>query len=172
MHSAETDVQKPKIATYRWSNGSTTRVSGSQQIPSPPKKSSEDGMADSLKGGEARPLLMRIPAQTTDTKTSTQLHDHGLARDENNSFMINFFTGRFAFPPTLLECVQEPLPADGTNSTSVIIDPETKPVDMAQKRTSICFGLAGSNGRGRTYAYDCINDNSMLNFRFLLSGKS
>ncbi|KAJ7936373.1 hypothetical protein B0H13DRAFT_1853435 [Mycena leptocephala] len=113
-----------------------TRVSGSQQIPSPPKKSSEDGMADSLTGDEARPLLVRNPAQTTDTKTSRQLHDHGPARDENNSFTINFFTGRFAFPPTLLECVQGPSRADGTNSTSVIIDPETKHIDMAQKRTS------------------------------------
>ncbi|KAJ7746100.1 hypothetical protein B0H14DRAFT_2637052 [Mycena olivaceomarginata] len=129
-----------------------TRVSGSQHIPSPSKKFSGDGMADSLKGDEAHPLLIHIPAQTIDTKNSRQLHDHGPARDENNSLTINFFTGRFAFPPTLLECVQGPLRADGTNSTSVVIDPETSPIDMAQTRTSICFGLPGSNGTGRAYA--------------------
>ncbi|KAJ7504039.1 hypothetical protein B0H11DRAFT_2273733 [Mycena galericulata] len=69
--------------------------------------------------------------QTPDTKTSRHLRNHSPAHDENN-----FFTGRFTFPPTLLECVPGPLGADGTNSTSVIIDPETNPVDMAQKRTS------------------------------------
>ncbi|KAJ7937936.1 hypothetical protein B0H13DRAFT_1852224 [Mycena leptocephala] len=129
-----------------------TRVSGSQHMPSPPKKSSRDGMADSLKGDEAHPLLIRIPAQTTDTKASRPLHDHGPAHDENNSFTIKIFTRHFAFPPTLLECVQGPLRADGTNSTSVIIDPETNPVDMVQTQTSICFGLAGSNSAGRAYA--------------------
>ncbi|KAJ7853988.1 hypothetical protein B0H14DRAFT_3652842 [Mycena olivaceomarginata] len=124
------------------------RVSGSQHIPSPPKKSSGDGMADSLKGDEARPLIP-IPVQTTDTKTSRQPHNHGPARDENN-----FFTGRFIFPPTLLESVQGPLQADGTNSTS---EQETNPVDMAQKRTSICFGLAGNNDTGRAYTYGRIS---------------
>ncbi|KAJ7483043.1 hypothetical protein B0H11DRAFT_2417235 [Mycena galericulata] len=70
-------------------------------------------------------------AYTPDTKTSRHFHNHSPARDENN-----FFTGRFTSPPTLLECIQGPLRADGTNSTSVIIDPETNPVDMARKRTS------------------------------------
>lgn len=87
-------------------------------------------MADSLKGDEAHPLLIHIPAQTTDTKTSGPLHDHGPAHDENNSFTIKIFTGHFAFPPTLLECVQGPLRADGTNSTSVIIDPVRQRASM------------------------------------------
>ncbi|KAJ7937698.1 hypothetical protein B0H13DRAFT_1852336 [Mycena leptocephala] len=125
-----------------------TWVSGSQHIPSLPQKSSGDGMSDSLKGDEAHPSLIRIPVQTTDTKTSRQPHDHGPARDENDSFTIDSFTVRFVFPPALLECVQGPLRADGTNSTS-----ETNQVDMAQMRMSICFGLAGRHGTARDYAY-------------------
>ncbi|KAJ7937773.1 hypothetical protein B0H13DRAFT_1852072 [Mycena leptocephala] len=63
------------------------------------------------------------------------------------------------------ECVWGPLRADGTNSSSVIIDPKTNPVDMAQKRTSICFGLAGRNGTVEPTRMDIIGDQHHLNRR-------
>ncbi|KAJ7906681.1 hypothetical protein B0H13DRAFT_2333218 [Mycena leptocephala] len=97
-------------------------------------------------------------AYTTDTKTSGPLHDHGPAHDENNSFTIKIFTGHFAFPPTLLECVQGPLRADGTNSTSVIIDPETNPVDMVQTQTS-----QAATARVEPTHLDIIGDQHHLN---------
>ncbi|KAJ7809147.1 hypothetical protein B0H14DRAFT_3481716 [Mycena olivaceomarginata] len=41
----------------------------------------------------------------------------------------------FALPPSLPECVQGLLRVDEMNYASVVIDPETIPVDMAKKRT-------------------------------------
>ncbi|KAJ7898924.1 hypothetical protein B0H14DRAFT_3554372 [Mycena olivaceomarginata] len=128
-----------------------TRVSGSQHIPSSRKKSSGDVMADSLTGDEARPLLICIPAQTPETKTSRHLDNHSPARDENN-----FFTGRFTFPPTLLERVQGPLRADGTNFTSVIIDPIHEPTVRAGKEPRRYGAEADVSGTGRAYAYGTI----------------
>ncbi|KAJ7926644.1 hypothetical protein B0H13DRAFT_2561701 [Mycena leptocephala] len=155
-HKGPKEITRPAVEQGRNVDGQNAHHFshlGVEHIPSLPQKSGGDGMLDSLKGDEAPPSLIHIPVQTTDTKTSRQPHDHGPARNENNSFTIDSFTGRFAFPPALLEGVQGPLRDDGTNSTSVRIDPETNPVDMAQMRMSICFGLAGRNGTGRAYAY-------------------
>ncbi|KAJ7862120.1 hypothetical protein B0H14DRAFT_3863202 [Mycena olivaceomarginata] len=41
----------------------------------------------------------------------------------------------FALPPSVPQCVHGLLRVDETNYTSVVIDPETIPVDMAKKRT-------------------------------------
>ncbi|KAJ7911400.1 hypothetical protein B0H13DRAFT_1875815 [Mycena leptocephala] len=42
----------------------------------------------------------------------------------------------FALPPSLPQCIQGLLRVDEINYTSVVIDPETIPIDMAKKRTS------------------------------------
>ncbi|KAJ7923212.1 hypothetical protein B0H13DRAFT_2316741 [Mycena leptocephala] len=69
---------------------------------------------------------MESPAQTF-----SQL---GLVRHENNSSTRHDHQ-RFALPPSLPDCVQGLLRVDEINYTSVVIDPETIPVDMAKKQT-------------------------------------
>ncbi|KAJ7862741.1 hypothetical protein B0H14DRAFT_2575187 [Mycena olivaceomarginata] len=63
----------------------------------------------------------------------------------------------FALPPSVPQCVQGLLRVDETNYTSVVIDPEKIPVDMAKKRTLLCFGISGTAGKEPT-AMDIIGD--------------
>ncbi|KAJ7887969.1 hypothetical protein B0H13DRAFT_2342148 [Mycena leptocephala] len=58
----------------------------------------------------------------------------GSVRHENSSSTSHDHEG-FALPPSLPECVQGLLRVDEINYTSVVIDSETIPVDMAKKRT-------------------------------------
>ncbi|KAJ7502022.1 hypothetical protein B0H11DRAFT_2366957 [Mycena galericulata] len=97
------------------------------------------------------PRSLRTSTTPKMSQTLIQLGPHEIGPDEISSSTRHDHEG-FALPPSLPECVQGLLRVDEINYTSVVIDPETIPVDIAKKRT-----LAATAGAEPT-AMDIMGD--------------